>query len=854
MTNNYKQNLIELCVSPLIAKSKKQHHFGSLVNSFSETNNRSLAIDQIADLAVNKLNPFVACAITGTSKKNENFKSAQLLMLDIDNSAQSRSKYGILTVQGCINRLKGYGLDCSFIYRTFSDVDGVGDCREATKFRVIWVLDECIHSLASYNDLIKYGVNTLFPEGDKLGAVQFFFGGQGLCYSNFDYKLKPEKLLEIASQFMVKDMSSPSAAARKIRNNKVIKNKSENPSSLEIKKALKQNLDLEILKKECGLVDDFLTCNSKIEHPQLFGLYLFFAQYKGGQQLWKEAILNNPFIDDCKVTEVVGYNNALNNYQESATVNYLPVGDKGLKYKFLSQSLWNAKHHAIIKDMNLTIDLKSADKQFKDWISNRVADKVNIFQLPTGFGKSEAMLNMDLTKTVIAFPTTNLMIEMSDRFRNKGVDVIIFPMLDDKLIPPINRVHFFKLRAVGLHTHASAYLKNLIKYPTKISGTQVQRSKCIKGIKNYFNNISRVANSELPILCTHRRLLFTRFDNHSNFIIDEDPFASLVQILTVNLKDIITLKNLIASKGFSQQALGLVAYLNLFIQLIIDNNGIFKLNENQLLSEEKIAIAHQLIRENIILFKSPISKIFDAKTFDCNNHSSDASAIKVSFAEYNQLKLKGTVTVLSATLNKFIANKIFDRPIFKSLLNIKEAGIKRQYSDRSFSKFQMLKDTYQPRIELLNKMANKQSIITYKNSQIRKLFEKDKLSSLYIESSQGSDILKGEKIMVIGTPNLGSNIYLLMADIIDIKWDTDNSIFEMTKIDDDFKTFSIMTFRSQELQKLHFYIIETYLVQACGRARTLREKDAEVSLFSNYPLRGFQQHSIKEFQLINRAC
>ena len=59
--------------------------------------------------------------------------------------------------------------------------------------------------------------------------------------------------------------------------------------------------------------------------------------------------------------------------------------------------------------------------------------------------------------------------------------------------------------------------------------------------------------------------------------------------------------------------------------------------------------------------------------------------------------------------------------------------------------------------------------------------------------------------------------------------------------------FDIMTFPHDGLREIQLSMIESNLIQAVGRARTIRHDQASVILFSNFPLSGFGQLDFKEF-------
>ena len=93
--------------------------------------------------------------------------------------------------------------------------------------------------------------------------------------------------------------------------------------------------------------------------------------------------------------------------------------------------------------------------------------------------------------------------------------------------------------------------------------------------------------------------------------------------------------------------------------------------------------------------------------------------------------------------------------------------------------------------------------------------------------------MKGKDITIIGTPHQPEWIYKLFAYSIGSKIDEKAS--NMTVLHNG-KLFQFNTYQNEALREIQFYMIETELEQAVGRARLLR-CDGTVTLFSNFPLR-----------------
>lgn len=105
---------------------------------------------------------------------------------------------------------------------------------------------------------------------------------------------------------------------------------------------------------------------------------------------------------------------------------------------------------------------------------------------------------------------------------------------------------------------------------------------------------------------------------------------------------------------------------------------------------------------------------------------------------------------------------------------------------------------------------------------------------MYFGNCVGCDVLKGENIDVIGTPHQPEWVYKLFA--FTLGFDVTATLNPCSIVTNNGYRFRFATFDDEILRTIQFYIIETDLEQAVGRARLLR-CDATVNLFSNFPLR-----------------
>ncbi|MCL2580774.1 MAG: hypothetical protein FWE32_12235 [Oscillospiraceae bacterium] len=114
-------------------------------------------------------------------------------------------------------------------------------------------------------------------------------------------------------------------------------------------------------------------------------------------------------------------------------------------------------------------------------------------------------------------------------------------------------------------------------------------------------------------------------------------------------------------------------------------------------------------------------------------------------------------------------------------------------------------------------------------------FKKYKMDDLYFGNAAGCDHMKGENIDVIGTPHQPEWIYKLFALSIGLDFDWEEKLKPHTTAAHNGYRYRFSTYNDERLRAIQFYMIESELEQAVGRARLLR-KGCTVNLFSNFPL------------------
>lgn len=187
------------------------------------------------------------------------------------------------------------------------------------------------------------------------------------------------------------------------------------------------------------------------------------------------------------------------------------------------------------------------------------------------------------------------------------------------------------------------------------------------------------------------------------------------------------------------------------------------------------------------------------------------------------------IIILSATVNTSIYKLLFgDRVEILDICEVEQMGTIIQYTKRSCSRNGLGK--YGNHI---SKMIGDKNVITFKS--FTNQFANAN-SEIYFGNCSGYDTLAGKDLVVIGTPHRNNVEYLLLAVAIGISFKTSDTTMGFKEIQYNGFKFMFNCYDNVELREIQLGLIESDLIQAVGRARTLRY-ETNVELYSNFPLK-----------------
>ncbi len=849
MNNNFK---IECTISPHSRNSKPR---GGTENQWvCSKYTQSCSIKELADFVSNGHS--WSHAVFGGERNKENFISSNLIALDIDNKNNENQ----FNVEDALVKCEELHLIPNIIYSSFSDVLPKGAKKQeslrSTRYRIIFVLDEPIFCALTFDAYLKI-LYDIFPADRKPNSASLWFGGKNLIYfddSNLnELSSLKEKLITRATY----NCSTTKTKKKKMKRlhqlfeygyNGEKRGKSYSILKEQPIKEPIENFDWEGAIQEFDLLRKFENCQLKITHEYLFPLYLFYRTIKGGRKRFIKRINENPNINDNKIDDIVFYVDTSNTYyHEQKLENFLDFDDPILeRYSYFSDyNLKRGQPAKLVVETENEIELDAASSSLKYNFQHAISDidKVTtyVFKCALGLGKTQVYSNEHhLKDAIIALPTNQLAKEVSQRMEDNGVDHILIPPLPD--LPDNIMFHYNQKVKVGGYTSGQAYLRNIVNHlPTW--GKELDKRQ---ETEKYFEAIDKASKGLEVIVMSHKRLLISDFQNTSMLIFDEDIFFHVYNIVEIDLSNFRILHNILKKKAN-------VAELDIKIiedlinqssnksELIFDSSNF---NESQF---ENFEIIESIVVKHSRDFSGDILSFFKSGHFlSTSKNYKDPDGEKV--IRYINVKLpKKDIKkiILSATVNKQIYNRMFGEIELIELDNIKHIGERIQYSNLSFSRSSLASKNNDSNLEIVSEYASDNYVITFK--KFKSLF-KNPAPEICIVNSSGTDKYNGKDIVVVGTPHLKECDYYLYATALGIEYDNKIDKLEDRNINHNGFIFRFKTFKNEELRNLQFYLIESSLQQASGRNRTIRE-DCKVTVFSNYPLEGFEQRNFNELKV-----
>ena len=363
--------------------------------------------------------------------------------------------------------------------------------------------------------------------------------------------------------------------------------------------------------------------------------------------------------------------------------------------------------------------------------------------------------------------------------------------------------HISRLYECGRYWSVHPYIQKILK------------KEDIPCLKEYMKERGKLRTYRGNVITTHRYLLNMdeeRLSDYEAVIVDED----------------IIFKSVISNQGEIT-----VRRLKKLLRKTTDRRLSAKIKELLKAAETQVCIRLDGFEwEDDDRGKSPmkfdIPAFCEAEYFYIRRKSDEENVKEDTIAFLKPVTFRDVKYIMvSATVSEDICRKYFgeDNVDFYVCKKARYKGSLYQYPQKSMSRSCLKNNPNIVRILMKKFGFSEDKVIT---------FMKEKIGSLHFGNTEGSNTLEGEDILVVGTPYHAEFLYKLAAFSMGMDFDEDE---KMTLQDVAYNgyTFKFTTFENEELRAVHFWMLESELEQAVGRARLLRN-ECSVHLFSNFPL------------------
>ena len=585
---------------------------------------------------------------------------------------------------------------------------------------------------------------------------------------------------------------------------------------------------LDEINKVCRLYREFENGN-KPDHNELFAIATNVYHIESGSDKFMELLLSNGY-----------YNQNKQKYDK---------WDKDLKYirrknmKPQSCNTFCPYHNTCTHGTNILSTIKPTfpiriagyvenfapvdkvekelDKQLDNALKSTEPGLTAIIA-QTSLGKSRAFIKRmsgdrrgHVSNLLIAAPTNGLKRELHDRAASEGIkDIIVSPSLHELGLPDEIQSKIDKRFNTGRHKSVTPYLKNLIKKG---------EDDCVDDLLKYIDERKMFYDSDCNAITTHK-----------NFIL-----MDVVNLIKYNAA--ITDEDIILKSIIPNQCVVPLAKLEKVLENDISNGKIAKkMNEALKRAEKESFFELELIEvsvDELAGMKTAIdipafcsaTKFYSTKARSENAGENDLHENKNSnsliFYRPVDLQPKIPTIMVSATMNEDILRHLYGDIVFHQCRTAPYIGTLNQYPTYSMSRSFI--DKYPGIFNSIQAFTGIDKIIT---------FMKYGKGELYYGNTDGRDIFKGKDLNVIGTPHQPEWMYKLFAYTFDFDFDINARLIPNMLVEHNGWRFPFTTYEDPVLRNIQFYMIESELEQAVGRARLLR-CPCIVNLFSNFPLR-----------------
>lgn len=853
-----------------------------------------ITVEELAN-AIGQGRSFKAAALNGN--KNADWESQQVFCIDVDNDEKSVAKYGMLTIEEAYNRFNLRGISPAFIYESFSSTTEQPKFRlvfiaptPVTDVRIRNAIQMALMNIMPEGDVACKDLSRLFHGTNKAceyidyaatvnpyELIQAMVGYikevnrnpndskiiKNYCQSaglNMINGLPNVQLLENSKN----GINTLNSIIYNIESNENIPKKllfdfnieKENSykitvacegkkkfnkvdiESTKVKYEEVQHFDFDQLEVKCELWSDFINGTRWCHHNEVFGIASNMWRVRGAETRMIAAINENNDYEDKY--------NKINTIKSCGSYGYLPnrcanfcpyytdCSNIGLN---MLQSLDNKRASIRQVEDIQEISVDAAAMMLSEVVMeayNTEDNKVTVVKGGTGLGKTTILKSLpNFNGLCISYPNHRLGTDIVERLNLENAVHVKELLLEDADALK----EFRRLQCIGAYKQARKYLEDymnkLLVTATMGSPERTEAYKVINTINDYIEALDKCRTTTGTVFCTHKRMLDLNNTNINTYIIDEDIIlSSLVKTINLKVTQLDTLIEL-ASRYKTEITKGqLVTIKEKVIEAIEKPGQAFEMPAFFIKDKE----VNSIIETNKNNLDLDLKELLRTRIVTAN---ANREVLGMAVGELPNKKC----IILSATANETVYKSLLaDREVeFIDLGNIETEGdLILHYT--GFSRT-ALNENFDKSVDKIREEApNIDNIITFAKYEDK--FKKAGFNPIaHFGACSGLDAYKGQDLIVAGTPHIDERVYFLLAaaikeDIV-IEQGIDYTNVRRNGFEFYFNTYNhgSVTKTDNLLQEIQFYLIESELIQAVGRARILRT-DATVHLFSNCPLLG----------------
>jgi len=770
--------------------------------------------------ALKEGNPIYPSAFTPAVPNRENFKSCQLLYVDMDT---------MTSIEDTLDLCASFGLKPNLYHQTFSSSP------EKPRYRLYFLLDQPIEKYSLMANLARNVANIL---GGDLSCEPTKCFLPGFDYTLFSYT--PNYLLnpilvgfiDTTKNILTNKLYSPTI--RREHRRKILNQTSNTVAFLTRKAPSIRNFDYEHVCSISSVFNGFDKGSIHLKYHQLRCLVLNMMHVLGGMS-YVERKMN---LDAVKTTykpedfALLKLPLIIQKHHKTYSPENIETFDSSLRNQYRNILDISAQRYRsgvrrlkpVEKDSFVSAQKNFYDNFDKwDMLPNDVKSKTCI-KGPCGIGKTQYLYSFLLQnpKTTVLFANHDLLDEFAAELACRNIPFERTPR-------PLKFSNNPELTALVTNSYEHFPYNQtrdlLLKIANNVENKYSDEES--RYVKQYFSAINRAKYSEIPVLSTHCRGLLYNVSSHNTVIFDEDNFLASLPVYSMDFEQLLVLLEGLQKESF--QSIGdnpltpvvakdlsnlLSFFRNISPNTIIPFVGSFYLQDVDALYRYIGKCHKKSLGKVLELLSSHYISLVDNSIVGVKRRNSATGQKEL---------------VLSGTADPWLY-KLFNTSVdFFDAKPVKNKTKIVQFMSKPWFKkhiFRLKPDEVAREFNLPHDVK----IISFKGMRS---FENLVVSDHYFFNAHGTNKLEGHPVVVIGTPLVPVHVTLMIHRMLDLPlYESYTKKYRKVKLDD--FEFSIFTYIDENLAQIELRLAKAELTQAASRSRAISH-NVNVYIFSSIP-------------------